>query len=113
VASAEQVNVQVIYGLAAVLPGVDDETIAVVQLLLSRNLASQVQQVAEHRSVLRQSMCVRRDVLLRNDQYMHRSLRVDIRERERVLVLTQALGGNGTGDDLAEEAVHKSVNSGK
>lgn len=44
-------------------------------------------------------------MLFRNDEDVHRRLRVEVREGEHVVVLIQARDRDFTGGDLAEEAV--------
>jgi hypothetical protein len=46
-------------------------------------------------------------MFLRDEQDVHRGLRVDVRERKDEIVLIDALGRNSAGDDFAEETIHK------
>ena len=45
------------------------------------------------------------DVALRNHEYMQRRLRIDVSEREHVIVFVLDVGGAVSGDDAAEEAI--------
>jgi hypothetical protein len=107
VAAAEQMDVQVIDGLAAVGAGVDDETIATGQVLVLRNLHGGGEEMAEQGGVLRCGVCVRCEMLLGDQQDVRGRLRVKVWKGEHLVVLVEACDGESTGGDVAEEAVHK------
>src|SRR5580704_5825917 len=48
----------------------------------------------------------RGDVLARNDQHVHRRLRIDVGKSVALIVLVDGLGGNAPVDDPAKEAAH-------
>ena len=102
----QQVDMQVVNGLAAIRPVVDHQPVAIRQPQLPRYLACCGEQLAEHGRIFRRGMRVRGKVLLGNKQHMHRRLRVDIRKGQHIIILIEVLGGDGAGGDFAEEAVH-------
>ncbi len=93
-----------LYRLSAVRSRIDNQPIAVLQLLLSSNLSGKGQETTEQRGVLGQCVSVRRNVLLWDDEYVYRSLGVDVGERKRVSIFSQAFYRDGAVGDLAEEA---------
>ena len=105
-ASAEQVDVEMIHGLAAVLAGVDHHAVALGQALLAGDLGGGPQQVAEQRAVALIGIGQRGDVFARRHQHMHRRLRVNVREGVAELVLVDRRGGDASVNDLAKEATH-------
>jgi len=105
--SAKQMDVEVVDGLAAVGAGVNDQPVAISQVLLTRDFSCCRDQMPEHGCILRRCVGKRGDVLLRDEQDMYRCLRVDVREGEDMVVLIDALGGDGAGDDFAEETIHR------
>ena len=109
-AAAEQVDVQVVNGLATIRARVDDQAIAIREFLGSRDLTSCGDEMAEHGGILRRGVGERGEVLFGDEQDVHRRLRVDVREGEDVVVLIEAIDGDGAGGDFAEEAIHKAVN---
>ena len=66
--SAQQVQMQVVYRLSAVVAGVNDNTIASIQLLGAGQICGSGQQVTQQRSVFGCSLCLRGDVLFGNNQ---------------------------------------------
>jgi hypothetical protein len=101
----QQMQMQMIHRLPAIRARVDDDPVTAVQLLPTRNLYSRSHQVAHQRSISRHRLRSRSDVLLRNDQQMLRSLRIDIGKGDAEFILIHTIRWNGAGDDLAEEAV--------
>ena len=88
---AEQVDVEVVDGLATVRAGVDNQAIAIGEILLAGDFVRCGEKVAEHGRVLRRGVGVRGKVLFGDEQDVYRRLRVDIREGEDVVVLIEAL----------------------
>src|SRR5579871_3997238 len=64
-----------------------------------------MQQPAPHRVLRGCQLRRRRDVLARDDEDVHRRLRVDVAERDDVVVLVHLGRGQVAGGDRAEEAV--------
>jgi hypothetical protein len=109
VAAAEEVEVEVIDGLSAVGAGVDDEAVAVGEMLVAGDLGGGGEEVAEEGRVGGGGVGGRGDVLFGNDEDVGGGLRVDVGEGEGEVVFVEAGDGDGGGGDLAEEAVHKAV----
>ena len=47
----------------------------------------------------------RRDMPLRQQQHVHRRLGIDVTDRQDLIVLIDALGGNSAGNDFTEDAI--------
>ena len=103
--AAEQMEMEMVYGLAAIVSGVDDHAIASIQLLPSGDLCCHSHEMPQQRSVLGQRLRLRRDVLFGNNQQVRRRLRVDIGKADAEFILVHSIGGDGAGDDFAEQAV--------
>src|SRR6266511_943447 len=76
---------------------------------LPRELRRDAEQLPRERVVLRGEVVERRDVLARDDEQVHRRLRVDVLESHDVRVLMDELRGDLPLDDLAEQAVRHVV----
>lgn len=105
-ASAEQMDVDVIDGLPAVFSGIDHRSIAPSQSFGASNLSGYPVQMSDEGAVLAASMCNGADVLTRNDQHVHRCLRIDIGKGVALVVLVYGLGRDTSLDDPAKEAAH-------
>ena len=70
-----------------------------------RDLRADTQQVTEQLSVFVLGVCQAHDRLAWDDQHVDRRLRLDVEERDRVLVLVDQIGGDLTPQDLAEDGV--------
>lgn len=104
--STKQMNVDMIDGLAAILPGVDDRAVALGQPFGARNLCRSPVQMSEETVVLFLGVGDGGNVLAGHDENVHRCLRLDIRKSVALVVLVDRLGRNGSIDDLAENAAH-------
>lgn len=62
-------------------------------------------QAAHHPDVVPGEICERADVPTWDYQHVLRGLRVDVTEREELVVVKNLVAGNLTGDDLAEQAI--------
>ena len=100
-------DVEVVDGLAAVGAGVDDEAVAVGEVLGAGDFADGVEEMAEERFVILRRMGMRGEVVLGDDEDVGGSLRVEVREGESLLVFVDAGGGDFSRDDLAEETAHE------
>ena len=109
VAAAEDVNVEMVNGLAAVGAGVDHHAIALREASGARNFSGSRKQMAEKSGVRGIAVGERDDVLARNHKKMRGGLRVDVKEPDAFVVLVDLLGGDGSSDDLAEEAIHGGI----
>jgi hypothetical protein len=110
-AAAEQVEVEVVDGLAAVGAGVEDEAVAVVEAVGAGELAGGKQEMAEEFVVRCSSAREGSDVLFGDKEDVRWGLRMDVREGEDGVVFVETLGGDDAGDDLAEEAGHRGPGS--
>ena len=93
-------------GLAAVVTGVDDRAVALSQSLAARNLGRHPMQMADQGTVILGRMPNRGNVFARNNQHMHRCLRVDVGKDVALIVLVDGLGGDASVDDPAKKAAH-------
>jgi hypothetical protein len=109
-AAAEEVYVEVVYGLAAVGAGVDDEAVAVGEVVLAGEVSGDVEEMAEGGFVVERGMGVAGDVVFGDDEEVGGGLGVDVCEGDGGVVFVEAGGGDFSGDDFAEEAGH-TVNS--
>ena len=69
------------------------------------HLAGDDEQVAEHRLVGLAGGLEADDFLLRNNQQMHRCLRLDVMDDDAAIVLMLDFGGNLAGDDALENCL--------
>ena len=107
VSPSQQMHVEVADGLAAVGACVDDESVARCKLLLLGDLGGGDEELAEQFGLLGGGVGERAEVLLGDDENVRWGLRVDVGEGEQVFVLEEMLDGDGSGGDVAEEAVHR------
>jgi hypothetical protein len=107
--SAEQVQVEVRDGLAAFSADVDHDPVAFAEVLLAGQLVGDAVQMADEGLLLfaGSDFGERGDVLFGDDQDVNRRLRVKIRKGEGLVVFVELFGGNFSGGDFAEDAVHK------
>jgi len=106
VAAAEQMEVKMIDGLAAVFAGVDDDTIAFAEAFVAGNRGGCIQEMAEQVAVVSGCVVERGEVFTGNDENVDRRDRMNVGEGVAELVLVDGSGGNGTFGDLAEDAGH-------
>src|SRR5207237_9609400 len=103
VPTAEQVDVQVVDALTAVLAGVDDGAVAGLGYpLLTRYRHSQHHHAADEVRVV--EIIQRPDVLFRDDQNVGGRLRIDVAEGEHLFVVHDHLRGDFPARDLTEDA---------
>jgi hypothetical protein len=101
VASAENVDVQVRHGLAAVRAVVDDEPEAVWrQTQLVRDFGGLEQNVSEQLPVFSLRLADSRNDFFRKNQNMHGRLRVDVADGENQIVFIDNRRRNLAGDDF-------------
>jgi hypothetical protein len=99
-------KVEVVDSLTAVLTRIHDNAIAIAEPLLASNLRRSPKQVTEKRALALIGFDHGRNVLAGNDQNMHRSLGVEVGKGVSQRILEYRRRGNGTFDNLAEEAAH-------
>ena len=108
--AAEQVHVQVIHHLPAVLVAVDDEPEAVFGDAFGfRESRATMNMWPSVRSSSSLTSLTVGNRLVGNDQHVHRRLRADVAERGDAVVLVDDGGRNLAGDDLLESMVAVSV----
>jgi formamidopyrimidine-DNA glycosylase len=104
--SPEDVEVQVPYRLTGIRAIVGDHPVAaVVQPPLLRHSRSQRQRVGGDVLIFRPNLAQRREMPPRDDENMHRSLRLQIAERDIVLALGDELRPELAPRDAAENAI--------
>src|SRR6185503_13046650 len=101
---AEDVHMYMIHLLMSDPPGVQDDPEAIGRALLPGELSRERKHLAERLVLSHPGFVQRRDVLLRDDEQVHRCLRADVVEREHIFVLVDPLRRNLAAGDLAEDA---------
>ena len=99
-------DVKVVDGLAAVGAAVDDDAIAVRQSFGARDFRGCEKQMAEQARLILGGVSERGYVLARNDEEVRGRLRVDVRERDALLVLMNEVCGYRSFNNFAEQASH-------
>ena len=98
---------QVEHRLSRLAIAIEDRAIsALAESLVGRQLSGASQHPADQRVIVRTQIVRGRDVLPRDDQQMHRRLRIDVAERDEIVVFVHNRCRNLAGDDAAEQAVH-------
>ena len=100
--SAEQMEVEVVDGLAAVFAGIDYDAVAAVQISAAGDLRSDGQQMAEERSMFGCGLRLRGDVLFGNNEQMSWGLRVNVGKTDTEVVLIGSVRWDFTFYDLAK-----------
>lgn len=95
---------KVVDGLSGVEPLVDHHSVSAVEMEHLRNLSRSIEKelVVARIGNRRDS----RDLRPRHDQQVNGSLRIDVFERDAMLVLIDDFGGNFPIDDLREKRRH-------
>ena len=99
-------QMNMIHSLPAIRASVDNNAIAFAESLGARDLCRHRSKVTEQRLVCFIHIGERGDMLPRHNQYVNRSLRVNVRERVAMLVLIDGCRGNASVNDLAKQAAH-------
>ena len=97
-----------VYGLAAVFAGIDHGAVAAAESFLAGNFCHYPEQVAEQWNVFGCSFGERDDMPARDDEHMHRGVRVNVGEGDALLIFVDARGRDASVEDLAKEAAHGS-----
>ncbi len=96
---------QVIDALAAVFPAVPDEPITLSgDATGASHLGGHHYHMPGERAVCARELVERRDVYARNDEHVHRSLRVHVLDRDDLGIVMHASCGDLTADDPTEDA---------
>ena len=99
-------HMEVVDGLAAMLPGVDDGAEALRETLAGGELRCDRQHVPQQRSVLPRGVGEGWKVLTRDDKKVHRRLRCNVAESDNLLIGVQKLHGQLARGDAAKKAAH-------
>jgi len=105
-AAAEQVDMEMVDGLATVLARVDDCAVALVEPLGLSDLSSGPDQVTEEGAIVFGGSCHGDDMFARRYQHVHGGLWIDVCEGVAQLVLVDSGRGNASINDFAKEATH-------
>jgi hypothetical protein len=104
--ATEQMDVEMIDSLAAVITDTDGDTIAFGEAFIAGDLRGDPQQVTKQLLVRLIGVSQRFDVLARHNQDMHGSLWDDVEKCVALFVLVDGGGGNASVKDLAKDAAH-------
>ena len=108
-AAAEEVDVEVVNGLAAVARCVDDGAVAFGEIFLAGDFCGGGEELAEEWCVSGGGFSERCDVAARSDEDVRGRGGIDIGEGVAIIVLVDGSGGNGTVNDFAEETAHEKL----
>jgi hypothetical protein len=104
--AAEEVDMEVIHGLSAVVAGVNDDAVALAQAFFAGYLGGDPDEVTEQSGVMSCCLGERGDVFARQDEDVYGRLRVDVREGIGLLIFIDGNGWDASLDDFAEKAAH-------
>jgi hypothetical protein len=105
-ASSQQVEVDVVDGLATMLSCIDNSAIALLEAFGAGNLSRGPMQMANQRIVLFSRMRDRGYVLAGYDQDVHGRLWIDVGEGVALVILVNGFGGDASIDNPAKETAH-------
>ena len=97
--SAEEVQVEMIHRLTAVVATVNYGAVAVSEALLLRKLPCHDEEVTNEITILGLQVVERRDRLPRNDKNVRRGLRINVVERHTPIILVDDVRIRLTVDD--------------
>ena len=103
-AAAQQMQMQMENGLAGPAPCIHDCSVAVLEVMLLRQLGGDAVQMADDRLVCFFGLCGGSKVFPRNQQQMHRGLWIDVLKSDAAFVLIDNLGGHLACQDFAKNA---------
>jgi len=106
VTAAKQMQVEMVYGLAAVGAGIHDDAVALAKLFGAGDLRGYPKQVTEKRALARVDIHHGIDVLARDDEDVDGRLGMKIGEGISQVVGINGGGGNASISDLAKDAAH-------
>ena len=89
--AAEDVEVKVLYRLTAVLTDIGDNSVAVLESKLLRNLRNNREDVCYHSGVIAVYIVCRGDMLLGHNESVHRCLGRNVEEGVAYIVLVNLL----------------------
>lgn len=101
--AAEQMQMQMMHRLSAVVSGVDHYAITILELLAARKVSCGGHQMTKQRLVFRHRLRLGCDVLFGNNEKVGRSLRINVGKSDAKLVLVDTICRYISSDDLAEK----------
>ena len=104
-ATAQQMQVEMMHRLASFVTRVDHHAIAFVELLTTGEISSSCHQMPEERLMFRQRLRLRGNVCLGNEKKVRRSLRIDVGECYAEFVFVDPIRWDLTSEDLAEQTL--------
>jgi hypothetical protein len=105
-ATAKQMEVQVIHGLAAVFTRVDDHSVAFGEAFIAGDCGRRVEEVSEDVAIFSTRVVERGEMFAGNNENVDRRHRMNVGEGVTQLILVDSSGGYRTVGDFAEEAGH-------
>ena len=103
--AAQQVHMQMMDRLSAIVARIHNDPVASIEVQGTRSVCRGRHQKAQQRSIAGDALCQRGDMLFRNDQQMRRRLRIDVGKYNAAVVLVDPVGWDGARDNLAKQAV--------
>jgi hypothetical protein len=100
---------EVVDGLASIGAGVDGGPVTVAEALLAGYFCGGGEEVAEEWGVGGCCLGEGVEMLPGDDEQVGWGLRIEVGKGDGVVVFVEALGGDGAGDDFAEDAVGHGV----
>jgi hypothetical protein len=104
--AAQKMQMHVVHRLAAILARIHHRAEALRESILFGDLLRHRVQVSQQPLIAGRKMRQRRNMLARNQQHMHRRLRMNVREGYCIVVFIKLLCRNLSRGDLAEQAIH-------
>src|SRR5438874_1293203 len=103
----EKMKVQMKHRLSGSRSDIKRRAVSILDFALARNLGGYQMTFTDDLRILGFRLFQPFNVLLRNDEHMGRSLRIDVLEDERFCVFINFLGRDLATDNAAEKTVHR------
>ena len=103
--AAEQMQMQMVHRLPAIVTGVHNDPVTTVQLLFAGNLRRCGHHMTDQRSIFSERLRRGADVLLGDNQKVRGRLGIDVGEADAAFVFIHAVGWYGAGDDFAKQTI--------
>ena len=103
--AAEQMQMQMVDRLAAIVACVHNDPVTMIQLFFACNLRRRRHHMTDQRSIFSQRLRGGDNVLPGNNQKMCRRLGIDVGEADAAFVFVHAASRYGAGYDLAKQTV--------
>ncbi len=105
--ATKQMQMQMVHRLAAIVPGIHDDPVPILQPLFAGDLGRGRHQMTHQCSIFHQRLRSGTNMLLRNNKQVGGRLRINVGEANAEFVFVHTVSRNGSGDDLAEQAVRR------